>query len=294
MKKLMVMLVVVLFLQACGPEISGELKTKEKVLQKKVPLPKEVFQPSNAAGFVKQITGNEKIEYGFDENNNLVSIQKGDYFARFFYKDGLLRKISDGQKSVELEYYDGYLSSVSGDTELPLHYVVENGLLKSADDYSFTYTRDGQLWIFREGLGPALTYYYEDDTLDFIKKGNVVTHFYYDGKDHLDHIEDGNNHLIIAYGRGGALASLSGNFYGLGEMFDYGDNRISVISNINESVFYGDDEINKKAFDLYVSCTRFRKGLGPFEPFAFQIYHNYFDRSVYDFMLENFYCEWLP
>lgn len=296
MKKIIVLfLVLLLFLSACGPKIEG-LKTREKIAKRAVEIvpAKEVFAEPNATSFVEQVFKTDKIEWGFDDNKNLVRLQHGADVVNFYYKDGFLRKISDGEKSVELEYFNGVLSSASGDTNLPLRYAVRDGLLTEADDYKFAYTSDGSLLMFREALGVGLNYYYEDSRLDYIKKGNVVTHFYYNDKGQLDHVEDRNNNLVLAYGRGQKLASLSGNVYGLGEMFDYGKGRISVISNVNESVFYGDEELLKKAFDLYLSCKKFRRGYMVFEPVAFAVDNNYFNKSVYDYMLENFYCEWLP
>lgn len=295
MKKLIILIILLLVLSACGPKITGELKTRQKIVKQAVEVvpPKEVFEEHNVSIIIKQIHGLDKIEWGFDEGKNLVRIQIKDRLIDFYYKNNLLRKISDGDKSVELEYVDGVLSSASGDTELPIQYIVENGLLKSADDYKFTYTSDGKIWIFREALGAGLTYYYEDGMLDYFKKGNIVTHFYYNDKGQIKHIEDGRNHLILAYGRSQKLASLSGNLYGLGEMFDYGKGRISIISNVNDAVFYGEEELLKKAFDVYLSCTRFRSDVGVFEPIAYMVYNDYFDKNVYDYMLENFYCEWI-
>lgn len=296
MKKIIILVLVLLVLSACGPKISGELKTREKVVQRAVEVipPKEVFTEPEVNETIEQVFKTDKVEWSFDNNKNLVRIQHNADIVNFYYKDGFLRKISDTKKSVELEYYDGFLSSASGDTELPNKYVVENGLLASADDYNFAYDNDEKLLIFKEGVGVGTNFYYEDDKLDFTKKGNVAVHFYYNDKGNLDHVEDGQNHFILAYGRGEKLASLSGNMYGLGEMFDYGKARISVISNEDESVFYGEEEALKKAFDLYVSCTRFRKGYMVFEPIAFVMNNDYFDKSVYDYMLDNFYCEWLP
>ncbi len=293
---LAILIILLLVLSACGPKISGELKTRQKVVKKAVEFvpPKEVFIEHNVSNVIKQMHGLDKIEYGFDNDNNLVRIQKKDQIIYFYYKDGFLRKISDGSKSVELEYYNGFLSSALGDTELPVKYSMENNLLKSADDYSFTYTAEEDLWITKEGAGAGLTFYYEDGVLDFIKKGNIVTHFYYNDKDQVKHVEDGSNHLILAYGRGQKLASLSGNMYGTGEMFDYGKGRISIISNVDESVFYGDEENLKTVFDMYLSCTRFRRDISVFEPIAYVVYSDYFNKSVYDYMLENFYCEWIP
>ncbi|MBN1645323.1 hypothetical protein JW851_04810 [Candidatus Woesearchaeota archaeon] len=296
MKKIVLFLILLLVLSACGPKISGELKTRQKIVKQAVEVvpPKEIFIKHNVSSIVKQIHDTEKIEWGFDENKNLVRIQDKENIINFYYKDGLLRKISDGDKSVELEYFNGFLSSASGNTELPIKYSVEDGLLRSADDYVFTYNEESKLWIFKEALGVGLTFYYEKGNLDFFKKGNIVTHFYYTDKNQVKHVEDGQNHLILAYGRGQNLASLSGNIYGLGEMFDYSKGRISIISNVNETVFYGEEEVLKKVFDMYLSCTRVRRDIGVFEPIAYVVYNNYFGRNVYDYMLENFYCEWIP
>ncbi len=296
MKKLVLLVILLLVLSACGPKISGELKIRQKVVKRAVEVipPKEVFVEHNVTDVVKQIMGADKYEWGFDSEGNLVSLQKNKQLINFYYKDGVLRKISDGEKRVELEYVGGWLSSASGDTELPIHYVIEDGRLTDADDYKFTYGRDNKLWIFREALGAALTFYYDEGELDFFKKGNIVTHFYFDDENKLKHIEEQNaRHLILGYGREDKLASFSGEFYGLGETFDYGKERISIISNVNPVVFTGNDELVEKAFHLYLSCARIRRGIMVFEPVAFVVINNYFDKSVYGYMLENFYCEWI-
>ncbi|MBW2968627.1 hypothetical protein KY304_01375 [Candidatus Woesearchaeota archaeon] len=290
------LIVLLLVLSACGPKISGELKTRQKTIVKEVEVipEKEIFLEHNATDFVKQVMGEVKYEWGFDEKGNLVSLQKDNEIIKFYYKDNVLRKISNDEKSVELEYFDSWLSSASGDTKLPLHYVVKDGLLMSADDYSFTYGRDNKLWIYREGLGASLTFYYDEGLLDFFKKGNIVTHFYFDDENKLKHIEEQNaRHLIMGYGREDKLASFSGEFYGLGETFDYGKQRISIISNVNPVIFTGKDELAEKAFHLYLNCARIRKGITVFEPIAYVVINDYFNKSVYGYMLENFYCEWI-
>jgi len=298
MKRLIAIVFLLVLLSGCGPEIKG-LQTREKVVQKEVQIiPKEIFDEPNATKIIEQVSGVNKTEWGFDDANNLVLIKKGVDEVKFYYKDGFLKKISDGDKNIELEYFNGYLSSVSGDTDLPLHYVVEDGLLVSADDYHFTYTSEGNLWIFREGLGSPLTWYYnqkEPNKLDFFKKGNVVTHFYYTDKNQLKHVDDNNvRHLILGYGREQRLASLSGELYGVAETFDYDSGRVQIISNLQQNIFYGDDEVlRKKAFDYYMACTRIRNNFMVFEPIAYVVLNNYFGMSTYDYMLQNFYCRWI-
>jgi len=297
MKKLFVIFVLLVFLTACGPEITG-LKTREKTVQKEVLKPKEAFAEPNATSFIEQTMGADKIDWGFDNAGNLVSLKEKDREVKFYYKDDLLRKVSDGNKNIELEYVDGYLSSVKGDTLLPKRYVVKNGDLVSADDYDFTYTSKGNLWIFREDVGVPLTFYYNEDDadkLDYFKKGNVVTHFYYDSTGRITHVDDNNvRHLILAYGREDRLAALSGELYGVGETFDYDSSRIQIVSNIAQNLFHGDDPVlRKKAFDYYLSCTRIRKNTMTLEPIPYVVLHEYFGMSVYDYMMQNFYCGWL-
>ncbi len=298
MKTLFAVLVLLLVLTACGPEITG-LKTREKIVQKEVPVvAKEVFPEPNATVFIEQTAGADKIDWGFDSAGNLVSLKGTGRKVKFYYKDGLLRKASDGNEEIELEYVDGYLSSVKGDDLLPKRYVAKNGDLAGADDYDFTYTNEGNLWIFRESVGVPLTFYYDEDDadkLDYFKKGNVVTHFYYDSDGRLTRVDDNNvRQLIMAYGREDRLAALSGELYGIGETFDYDSGRIQIISNIAQNIFHGDDAfLRKKAFDYYLACTRVRKNTMAFEPIPYVVLHEYFGMSVYDYMMQNFYCRWL-
>lgn len=298
MKKLFVIFVLLVFLTACGPEITG-LKTREKVVQKEAPVvAKEVFPEPNATVFIEQVAGTEKIDWGFDSAGNLVSLKENSREAKFYYKDGLLRKVSDGNAEIELEYVDGYLSFVKGDDLLPRRYVVKNGDLASADDYDFTYTNEGNLWIFREGAGSPLTFYYtEDDAdrLDYFKKGNVVTHFYYDSNGRITRVDDNNvRQLIMAYGREDRVAALSGALYGIGETFDYDSGRIQIVSNVEKNIFQGNDAfLRKKAFDYYLACTRVRKNTMSFEPIPYVVLHEYYGMSVYDYMMQNFYCRWI-
>jgi hypothetical protein len=298
MKKVFCVLVFLLFVfSACGPEISGEMQTREKTVKRPVEkiLKAEVFKEPIVANEVRQTRNEEEIIWGFDNLNNLVSLKFDDKETLFYHKDNVLRKITDNEKTVELQYADGFLSSVSGSTGLPKHYVVESGLLRSADDYKFTYSEDGSLMTFQEGKGVGLNFFYEDDVLKFYKKGNIVTHFFYNRKGQLTQIEEDNSrHLILGYGRERVLVSLSGGFYGLGETFDYGSGRIMIVSNNEKNTFYGNDALNKKVFELYLSCKRLRKGFRVFEPLAFVVKQDYMKHGVYDYMIENFYCEWLP
>lgn len=298
MRKIFALLALILLLSACGPEITG-LKTREKVVQKEVPVvAKEVFAEPNATKVIEQVVGTGKAEWGFDDSGNLVSLSGNGQDVKFYYKDGLLRKASDGSAEIELEYADGYLSSAKGDELLPLHYVVKNGELASADDYTFTYTNEGNLWIFRESVGVPLTFYYDEDNadrLDFFKKGNVVTHFYYDSDGRITRVDDNNaRQLIMAYGREDRVAALSGELYGIGETFDYDSGRIQIVSNVEQNIFYGDDAfLRKKAFDYYLACTRIRRNIMPFEPIPYVVLHEYYGMSAYDYMMQNFYCRWM-
>ncbi|MBD3361870.1 hypothetical protein GF358_03705, partial [Candidatus Woesearchaeota archaeon] len=112
MNKFIFVLIILILLSACGPKITG-IQTRERTLTREVEVipPKEVFEEPVINHTVDQIFKKDKIEWSFDSDKNLVQIQHGPEIVKFYYKDGLLRKISDGEKSVELEYYNGYLSS---------------------------------------------------------------------------------------------------------------------------------------------------------------------------------------
>ncbi len=243
------------------------------------------------AFFVLQAFKEYTARYGFDDSGQLVSIEgsKNTIFRYddagnlirvndllLEYEDGLLKKSIDGSEIVVFEYFSGLLKKIKSKTEYT----------------TFTYDIAGTLTSVEKNTNPAAMLKYDKgNSIYEIEKAGSVFKLYYDDKGKLKDVDMSDNHIIIGRGKESRLTSLTGQLYGQGEMFDYMDDRIKVISNVEPSEFTGPDNLRLKAFNLYLICTRIKQLDVAFDVIPYAIVRNYFGMDVDDYVLNNYFCE---
>lgn len=223
------------------------------------------------SGEIALIENSKKTVISYDDSGNIAGI--GD--IKLEYEDNLLRKAINGDEVTLFEYSNGKLAKVKNKKE----------------SVTFTYDIAGTLAGVEKDANPITALKYdENNNINEIEKSGAIFKLYYDDKGKLKDIDMRDNHIIIGRGRESRLVSLSGSLYGQGEMFDYMDDRIKIISSIS-SEFTGPDDLRIKAFNLYLICTRIKQLDVIFDVAPYAIVRNYFGMDPYSYVINNYFCE---
>lgn len=239
---------------------------------------------------IQEFQDKSVAKYGFDDSGELVLIDNGKKTVISYDDAGNIAGIGD----IKLEYEDNQLRrAINGDEVTAFEY--SNGKLAKVknkrESVTFTYDVAGTLTGVEKDANPITVLKYdENNNMNEIEKSGAVFKLYYDDKGKLKDIDMRDNHIIIGRGRESRLVSLSGSLYGQGEMFDYQDDRIKIISSTS-SEFTGPDDVRIKAFNLYLICTRIKQLGGIFDAVPYAIVINYFGMDAYSYVINNYFCE---
>ncbi|MEM4263971.1 MAG: hypothetical protein QW666_03715 [Candidatus Woesearchaeota archaeon] len=292
--KIVPALILLFFLISCVPVPEPEKipEMNENIKEAIEPVKQEAESRTvEPAAFVEQSFKDSTARYGFDDAGQLISIEGSKNTVLQYDGAGHLVGI-DG---INLEYADGLLRSVDDNGEITTFEYSSGRLSKiiSKKMYiTFTYDVAGTLIGVSKGQNPAVMFTYDEkNNINTIENAGSVFNLYYDDKGKLKDIDMRDSHIIIGRGKESRLVSLTGQLYGQGEMFDYMNDRIKVISNVEPSEFTGPDNLRIKAFNLYLICTRIKQLDVIFDAIPYAIVRNYFGMDVYDYVVNNYFCE---
>jgi YD repeat-containing protein len=304
MKRLCILLAL-LVLAACVPEPQEKAR----------PAP----TPGEEAAATPQPLGERVIPYPYFK---VFREQEGLQQLWGYDKEGRLIIINDSARTVVLTYdAEGRITSIDDGVKPMTFFHDNNGRLLRAEQgplhWLFTYTSKGALLSVQgketlrvahdskgrlssvtRGGGASTEFTY--DALNRTKemfRGAIATQLSYDDRNRLTLLSREDDHLVLAYWRENLLSSISGTMYGLKETVNYGPGEITLVSNVEETVFRSeyaqDTQPRFDAFNTFLFCTRFRKLPVTFDGQSWVLYHEYLKGNITEYLNAGFVCDFI-
>ncbi len=298
MKKFL-LVILLLVLAACVPEPALPEMAKEASAESQA-IPAERVIPQIRTS-VFHLRGSERVLWGYGPEGRLVLFNGTSKSAVFEYdRDGKLAVIDDGVEPLRF-FYDNsgrLLSAQKGGRRWLFAYSSRGKLVSVEDGEKLVVTHDskGRLSSVARGKGPSTEFVYDGlNRTESFRKGAIETLLFYDDNGRLALFGREDDHLVLGYWRENLLSSLSGTMYGLKETVNYGASAITLVSNVEESVFetaYPDESAARMdAFNTFLFCTRFRKLPVVFDGQSWVLYREYMKGNITDYLMLAFVCD---
>lgn len=302
MKRLCILLALFV-LAACVPEpqdaqrpevqAPGE-KPAQAILQGERVIPYPYFKVFREQEGLQQL-------WGYDQHGRLILVNDSAKTVVLSYSaDGALIAIDDGVKPLTF-FQDNtgkVLRAEQGALNWLFTYTSKGTLLSLQGKETLRVAHDskGRLSSVTRGGGASTEFTY--DALNRTKemfKGTIATQLSYDDRGRLTLLSREDDHLVLAYWRENLLSSLSGTMYGLKETVNYGPGEITLVSNVEETVFRSeyaqDTQPRFDAFNTFLFCTRFRKLPVMFDGQSWVLYHEYLKGNITEYLTASFVCD---
>jgi len=251
---------------------------------------------------VKTVTreNDHTIHYGYDENDNLVSITTPNQNITLIYVNGTLREVR-AQDQIQYHYKDGKLNQIIINEEIrPLFYDENEKLLEyqAHENVHFSYS-DGQLKRARRGVAGTTSISHDHGRVSALTRGSVRIAVRYDEKDRMRVFDGGDTHFVLGYWRDNKIIKLTGNTLGQGIEVSYGPEptptRAQLIAEDDKTTFTSPEtNILYDAVDRYLYCTYVRRLPVLFEGISYTIYTQYHNKTLQDYLVTNTLCDALP